>query len=567
MFSKSDSAVVALAPSNVSELQKATTAIHPSPPNSPSPAISFDNYKAKSKLKDGAASRTEPSILLTPPTSPPRSMPELTNDGQQAGNTAKLDPAALKSLLSLDDGRCGCPTKQKKPCKVKIAKGKKAKIDHMIKSMLTLIPSSPELEGELEHLAKLVHSEEASAAVSTFTLPLGSNSENYTFALNIPDNSSDVYFHLSGPTSYSWVAVGTGQEMKNSLMILLYSDASGKNVTVSPRLCTGETEPLYASSLAVQLLPGTGIVNGFMTVNGRCSNCTKWNTGSLDLQSTSQQWIFALGPHSGANAVLRSDSKTASIERHSKYGRFSMDMTRATGGSGGLPDSYTSSIGASLVGGVSNDSNWPAVIHAVAVCGAFILLMPTGVVLLRVAPGSVRWHWVNQTVASVIAIIGILIGFWLSTMYTKSQSFNSSHQIIGILVAIAMIAQWGVGFWHHRLYKLRGAPTFYVVFHRYFGHIVMFFAIVNGGIGLKWSSASTGAIIGYAIAVIIVCIPVICAVAWKKWAAYRGGKGYVHRPGRIDEAQQGSESDIGLNQYPTAQYPPKTYIYASRDGS
>jgi hypothetical protein len=51
----------------------------------------------------------------------------------------------------------------------------------------------------------------------------------------------------------------------------------------------------------------------------------------------------------------------------------------------------------------------------------------------------------------------------------------------------------------------------------------MFFAIVNGGIGLKWSSASTGAIIGYAIAVAIVCIPVICAVAWKKWAAYRGG--------------------------------------------
>ncbi|GIJ86386.1 hypothetical protein Asppvi_005274 [Aspergillus pseudoviridinutans] len=157
MFSKSDSAMVALSPLNVSELQKATTAIHASPPNSPPPAISFDNYKAKSELKDGGASRTEPSILLTPPTSPPRSIPELTNDGQPAGNTAKLDPAALKSLLSLDNGRCGCPTKQKKPCKMKIAEEKKAKIDHMIKSMVALIPPSPELEGELENLAKLVH--------------------------------------------------------------------------------------------------------------------------------------------------------------------------------------------------------------------------------------------------------------------------------------------------------------------------------------------------------------------------------------------------------------------------
>jgi hypothetical protein len=88
-----------------------------------------------------------------------------------------------------------------------------------------------------------------------------------------------------------------------------------------------------------------------------------------------------------------------------------MDMTRATGGSGGLPDSYTSSIGASLVGDVSNDSNWPAVIHGLALCGAFILLMPTCVALLRVAPGSVRWNWANQTVASVIAVIGVLIGF------------------------------------------------------------------------------------------------------------------------------------------------------------
>ncbi|EAW13436.1 cytochrome and DOMON domain-containing protein [Aspergillus clavatus NRRL 1] len=378
----------------------------------------------------------------------------------------------------------------------------------------------------------------ASTALSTFIFPLGSNSGNYTFALNLPENSSDVYFHLSGPTSYSWVAVGTGDEMKNSLMVVLYSDASGKNVTVSPRLCTGEREPVYAPSLAVDLLSGTGIANGLMTVNGRCSNCTKWGTGSLDLKSTSQPWIFALGPHSGANAVLRSDSKTASIERHSKYGRFSIDMTHATGGSGGLPDLYESSIGSRLDGGVSNDSNWPAIIHGVALCGAFILLMPAGVILLRVAPGSVRWHWINQTVASVIAIIGLGIGFWLSTMYTKSQSFNSSHQIIGILVAIAMIAQWGIGFWHHRLYKLRQAPTYFGVFHRYFGHIVMFIAIVNGGIGLRWSSASTGTMVGYSIAVAVVCVPVICAVAWKKWTAYRGGQGYVHRTVHIDGAQE-----------------------------
>lgn len=144
-------------PLNVPEVQKETTTIYPTPPNSPPAEISFDNHTAKSELKDGTASRTELSILLTPPTSPPRGMPELTNDGQPAGNAVELDPPALKSLLSLDTGRCGCPTKRKQPCKVKIAEGKKAKIDKMIESILRFIPSSPELEGEMQNLARLVH--------------------------------------------------------------------------------------------------------------------------------------------------------------------------------------------------------------------------------------------------------------------------------------------------------------------------------------------------------------------------------------------------------------------------
>lgn len=72
-----------------------------------------------------------------------------------------------------------------------------------------------------------------SNASSVFNLPLKQNL-NYTFALNIPDGSSDLYFHLSGPTDYSWVAVGTGSRMENSLMIVLYSSADGKSRSCLP---------------------------------------------------------------------------------------------------------------------------------------------------------------------------------------------------------------------------------------------------------------------------------------------------------------------------------------------
>jgi hypothetical protein len=73
-----------------------------------------------------------------------------------------------------------------------------------------------------------------SDAASIFNLPLKQNS-NYTFALNIPDGSSDLYLHLSGPTDYSWVAVGTGNQMKDSLMFVLYSDTNGKSQSSAPR--------------------------------------------------------------------------------------------------------------------------------------------------------------------------------------------------------------------------------------------------------------------------------------------------------------------------------------------
>lgn len=64
-------------------------------------------------------------------------------------------------------------------------------------------------------------------ATSVFILPLGDGSQNLTFALNIPSNSDDIFFHLAGPASYAWVAVGTGREMKDSLMFLLYQNANG----------------------------------------------------------------------------------------------------------------------------------------------------------------------------------------------------------------------------------------------------------------------------------------------------------------------------------------------------
>lgn len=63
------------------------------------------------------------------------------------------------------------------------------------------------------------------AASSVFTDKDGS----FTFALNIPQNSNDLYFQLKSPSDATWIAVGTGSEMQDSQMFMAYNSADGNS--------------------------------------------------------------------------------------------------------------------------------------------------------------------------------------------------------------------------------------------------------------------------------------------------------------------------------------------------
>jgi len=58
--------------------------------------------------------------------------------------------------------------------------------------------------------------------------------------------------------------------MSGSNMFIMYTDSSGTNVTLSPRLGTGHVEPKYNSAAQITMLEGTGVSNGVMTANFRC---------------------------------------------------------------------------------------------------------------------------------------------------------------------------------------------------------------------------------------------------------------------------------------------------------
>lgn len=275
-----------------------------------------------------------------------------------------------------------------------------------------------------------------------------------------------------------------------------------------------------------------------MTVNARCKNCLSWNSGALNLSDTAYPWNYALGPNTAQSVKLTSNSQSADLEMHVEYGMplfqysrflvarqltqtsiglFTLDMTQATGGAGALPTSLANPIGSNPTRPRVLTGNYRTIIHAVLATLPLVLLLPTGVIFLRFFPGSVRWHWVSQTLSSVISVLGIAIGIFLSTLFNKSKSFGSGHQIIGYIICAGILAQWFLGFWHHRIYKQKQTPTKYGFVHRNLGHFVFVFAIVNGGIGLSWSQAASPVIIGYSVAAGIVAIVHFSLVAWKRW--------------------------------------------------
>jgi hypothetical protein len=222
-------------------------------------------------------------------------------------------------------------------------------------------------------------------------------------------------------------------------------------------------------------------------------------------------------------------------------------MVQATGGSGGLPSSFGNDTSGAQLAGLNMDSNWPTIIHALVSCGAFVLLMPIGAFLLRVEPRSVLWHWIHQSVATVLAVAGGGAGVGISTLFNKSKGFNAPHQLLGIVIIFLALVQWYLGYWHHHLYRRIKKPTKYGVVHRYFGSAVIFLAIINAGIGLSWSYASSRIIIIYSVAVLVICVPVIVSIIWAKRRMTVRKKTQDSRDLGVQPI--GYESDIRLTTY------------------
>ncbi|KAF2853995.1 iron reductase domain protein, partial [Plenodomus tracheiphilus IPT5] len=244
------------------------------------------------------------------------------------------------------------------------------------------------------------------------------------FSVNVANDSSDVFLYFSSP-AYSWVGFGFGGKMENSLMFIMYPNAKGDNITISPRLGSTNSEPTFHPTITLDILPETQINDSQLILAARCRNCRVWPNGFLDVNSQAQPMIYAFGPG------LQSNSPSANLKRHVRYGKFSLNMLAATG-TGGVPSQSSAQNGVAVMGNMTKDSDRKKLAHAVLGCVALFVLWPLNMVVAGFFK-NIRIHGGVSGLIVVCLMIAYALGITTSGEYNRSKTYSSPHQILAFI--------------------------------------------------------------------------------------------------------------------------------------
>ncbi|KAK2612407.1 hypothetical protein QQS21_001511 [Conoideocrella luteorostrata] len=314
----------------------------------------------------------------------------------------------------------------------------------------------------------------------------------------ISSRSGNVYFQLRAPTSYQWFALGTGSSMRGSSMFVVYQDGNN-NVTLSTRGGQGHVMPQHASRTNVELLEGSGIVNGSMVANVRCSGCA-----DIDFSSSSP-WISAWK----RGASLASSSPSRSISYHDGHAEFSVNLQQANINSDSNPFLSTSNNGNGggdngvAVQQGTNENRVLLTAHGVIMAIVFVVGYPIGSSLIPlIGKWFVHAGWQLAVFLGMWAAFGI--GYTVASRY--GTFFMNSHTRLGVIVCAFMGLQPILGWLHHQHFVKRQSRGVVSHIHIWYGRMLMILGIVNGGLGLHYANESANFIIAYAVVAGVVAI-------------------------------------------------------------
>lgn len=255
--------------------------------------------------------------------------------------------------------------------------------------------------------------------------------------MSASSGSGNLYLQLRAPTTYTWVALGTGVQMSGANIFLMYTDGAG-NVTVSARKGTGHVQPQHQTDTKLELLAGSGVVdNGdTMVANLRCANCESWSGGSMRLSDTSAPFLAAWQK----GRALNTKNLEASITQHDQESRFTFDLTRATVADDTNPFVQASNGGTTTPppdngGSGSGDSGsaLPASIreiptirtaHGTLMSIVMIVLYPLGSILMPLSG-----NWVLHAIWQFVSFLAMWAAFALGVILAQRTGYVSLNSL------------------------------------------------------------------------------------------------------------------------------------------
>ncbi|KAA8645171.1 hypothetical protein EYZ11_006694 [Aspergillus tanneri] len=343
---------------------------------------------------------------------------------------------------------------------------------------------------------------------------------------NASSKNYDMYLTMTVTRSSSlgWTAIGTGSSMAGSLMFILYGDPyANEPPTVSIRTVEGHHQPQLVSqadmgAADVRLLQASwvpaSIAESELSTRGAspvsvaklaivCYSCEQWPGASISASAVSQPWIWAWNDEQEF-AVYSHD---AHLDAHKHdagnggWGRFYIDMARSINKEvypPSLPQirPHVRIIGASDSPRGTGWMGWLGPIHGLLLGTAYLILLPIGVVAMRCGLAkSFKYHWIIQLVGSVFIWSGVLLGI------LQSRRLDTTHQWIGITVAICSLVQILLGWRHHVVFMKTKRRQWASHSHIWLGRGFLIFGwgniitgIVLAGHSLKWTAIASSVV-------------------------------------------------------------------------
>lgn len=229
------------------------------------------------------------------------------------------------------------------------------------------------------------------------------------YSWGVPDASGNIYFQIKAPATYAWAGLGIGSSMSDADVFIIYTDGTG-NVTLSPRIAVGETSPQQTTRNDLTLLAGSGVIDGQMVANVKCTKCPK----IANLKGVND-WISAWN----TGGALNSASVTQMIAYHTpgNHAAFQLDFSKAQISSDANPFVGGGETPVSNPGG-NNGNNGNSIVeiapttspmvyaHGIIMMILFTAMYPLGAVLM-----PLLGNWIIHACWQTVAIFAMWAAF------------------------------------------------------------------------------------------------------------------------------------------------------------